>query len=86
MLTIFCYKYLNTLKLFMPTMQWNKGEDEDSDYEEEVYIKQKNIHCITYYRRVVRLQKSIPNNAEHVMITLQLFGVQDEDYLGIKVI
>jgi len=38
MLTIFCYKYLQTLKLFMPTMSMNKGDEEDSDYEEEVRI------------------------------------------------
>jgi len=30
----------------MPTMKLSRGNDEDSDYEEEVRIAQKEINCI----------------------------------------
>jgi hypothetical protein len=33
-LLMFSAKYLDTLKLFMPTIGINKGDDEDSEYEE----------------------------------------------------
>jgi len=35
---MFAALYMNTLFLHMPTMDINKGEFEDSDYEEEVLI------------------------------------------------
>jgi hypothetical protein len=31
-------KFMRTLHLFMPTMEFNRGDDEDSDYQEEVRI------------------------------------------------
>ena len=38
-LIMFGAKYLSTLQLFMPTMSMNRGDAEDSDYEEEVLIR-----------------------------------------------
>ena len=40
---VMCYKYLLSLHLFMPTMEINRGQEIDSDYEEEVRIAQKDI-------------------------------------------
>lgn len=41
LLAVFCSKLLQTFVLFMPTMGIKKKikNEEDSDYEEEVYIK-----------------------------------------------
>ena len=36
---MFGAKFLSTFKLFMPTMDMNRGDDENSDYEEEIFIQ-----------------------------------------------
>jgi hypothetical protein len=65
-----CFKYLQTLKLFMPTMAINKGDDEDSDYEEEVRIKQKNINCVVYARRLIKIPTGFNSKEESKLITI----------------
>ena len=37
-LKMFVSKYLQMLHLHMPTMNVNRGDDEDSNYEEEILI------------------------------------------------
>lgn len=44
---------LKTLFLHMPTMELNKGDLEDSDYEEEVNIGQKKIECVIHMRKLL---------------------------------
>lgn len=58
LLMIFCYKYLSTLFLFMPTMHCNKGDEEDSDYEEEVRISHRKAECLANARKIVRIPSS----------------------------
>lgn len=50
---MFSAMVLQTLHLHMPTMELNKGEAEDSDYEEEVNIAQKKIECVTHMRKLL---------------------------------
>lgn len=70
---------LKTLFLHMPTMDLNKGEAEDSDYEEEINISQKKIDCMTYLRRQLDVQ------GDKMPFTIQLLGFDNKYYLGIKV-
>jgi len=44
---------LNTLFLHMPTMDLNKGDDEDSDYEEEVNINMRKIDSVAHMRKLL---------------------------------
>ena len=53
-LMMFGAKYLSTLKLFMPTMSLNRGDDEDSEYEETIIIKQRQIKCLINARKIVK--------------------------------
>ena len=45
--------YLNSLFLNMPTMNINKGDEEDSDDEEEVLISERGIDVVTHARRSI---------------------------------
>lgn len=40
---MFGSKYLDALHLEMPTMRLNKGDDEDSDFEETILIGEREI-------------------------------------------
>ena len=51
----------------MPTIQMNKGDDEDSDYEEGIYIQQKEILSVTNARRIIKGN----------IVTIDLLGVDD---------
>ena len=62
----------------MPTIEINKGDLEDSDYEEEVSISQRKIEPVTHKRKVLDIL------GEKVPLTIQLLGYE-ESYLGIKV-
>ena len=64
---MFGYRFLSTFKLFMPTIQMNKGDDEDSDYEEGIYIQQKEILSVTNARRIIKGN----------IVTIDLLGVDD---------
>lgn len=44
---------LDTMFLHMPTMEYNKGDAEDSDYEENVTVSQKKIDCVAHTRRLL---------------------------------
>ena len=44
---------LHTLFLHMPTMELNKGDAEDSDYEEEVNISMRKIECVVHMRKLL---------------------------------
>lgn len=39
----------------MPTMSINKGDKEDSDYEEEVLIAQREIKTLAYARKLINI-------------------------------
>ena len=60
----------------MPTMSMNKGDDEDSEYEEEIYILQKDVLSVANNRRVLKNKN---------VVTIDLLGVDDSEFLGIKV-
>jgi hypothetical protein len=70
LLTIFCYKYLGLLCLFMPTMKYNRGDEEDSDYEEEVSITRKKWDCLASARRIMRLSNTNGENSEPRLVTI----------------
>lgn len=76
---------MRTLHLFMPTMELNRGDDEDSDYEEEVRIAQKEIICILNSRRVVQNTDLEINMSPPSPMTIQLLCIEDSEFLGIKV-
>ena len=50
---MFGAKYIESLQLLMPTMCINKGDDEDSDYEEQVLISSKQIIILESQRRLI---------------------------------
>jgi len=50
------YLYLRTLFLHLPTMEINKGDDEDSDNEEKAIIKNKPIDTIAFVRRILEIK------------------------------
>ena len=52
-LIMFCALLLQTMFLHMPTMELNKGDAEDSDYEEEVNINTKKIECVVHMRKLI---------------------------------
>lgn len=55
-LHLVAYLYLRTLFLHMPTIELNKGEDEDSDFEEKAIIRNKPIDTIAYLRRIIEVK------------------------------
>ena len=78
-LHLISYLYLKTLNLFMPTIGFSKGDDEDSDHEEKVIIAKKPISSIAYKRRILDVKnKKVP-------ATISLLGCDSKFYLGIKV-
>ena len=50
---MFGAKFLSTFELFMPTMNLNKGDEERSDYEEEIFIQQKQIDIVASARKII---------------------------------
>ena len=50
---MFGAKFLSTFKLFMPTMDMSRGDDENSDYEEEIFIQQREISIVASARRIL---------------------------------
>ena len=56
--------YLSMNFLHMPTMELNKGDLEDSDYEEEVNISMKKIECIMHNRKLLDI------NGEKMPLTI----------------
>lgn len=67
------------LFLHMPTMELNKGDQEDSDYEEEVNISMKKIDCLQHMRKLFDF------HGEKLPLTISLLGYDSSHYLGIKV-
>lgn len=59
---------LQTLFLHMPTMELNKGDAEDSDYEEEVNISMRKIECVVHMRKLLDV------NGDKVPLTISLLG------------
>ena len=55
-LHLVAYLYLRTLFLHLPTMELNKGDDEDSDFEEKAIINNKPIDTIAYLRRIIEVK------------------------------
>ncbi len=72
--------FLQTLFLHMPTMELNKGDAEDSDYEEEVNINMKKIDCILHIRKLLDV------HGDKIPLTIQLMGYDNQNYLGVKVV
>lgn len=52
----------------------NRGDDEDSDYEESIYIQQKEILSVANARRILK----------STIVTVDLLGIDDSEFLGIK--
>jgi len=71
---------LQTLFLHMPTMELNKGDAEDSDYEEEANINMLKVECVVHIRKLLDI------NGEKIPLTIQLLGYDNKSYLGIKVV
>jgi hypothetical protein len=59
---------LQTLFLHMPTMELNKGDAEDSDYEEEVNIGMRKLECVVHMRKLLDV------NGDKVPLTISLLG------------
>jgi hypothetical protein len=70
---------LQLLYLHMPTMELNKGDAEDSDYEEEVNINMRKIESVVHIRKLLDVY------GEKIPLTIQLLGYDNSSYLGIKV-
>ena len=45
---LLAWHMLQTMFLHMPTMEFNKGDQEDSDYEETVEVAPRKVECVTY--------------------------------------
>jgi hypothetical protein len=71
---------LQTLFLHIPTMELNKGDAEDSDYEEEINIGMKKIDCVIHIRKLLDV------HGEKIPLTISLLGYDNKYYLGIKVV
>jgi hypothetical protein len=87
-LQMFGAKFLSTFKLFMPTMDMNRGDDENSDYEEEIFIQQKEISIVASARRVLSFQVAVDNKStvqESRVVTTELLGLDGHEFLGIRV-
>ncbi len=52
-LCMFGANYIESLQLLMPTMCINKGDNEDSDYEEQLLISSKQIIILECQRRLI---------------------------------
>ncbi len=66
---MFAYKLFEILYLLMPTMSINKGDKEDSDYEEEVLIAKREIKTIAYARKLI-LDNSSPIFSAPKLVTI----------------
>jgi hypothetical protein len=55
---------LQTLFLHMPTMELNKGDAEDSDYEEEANINMLKVECVVHIRKLLDI------NGEKIPLTI----------------
>lgn len=55
-LHLVAYLYLRTLRLHLPTIELNKGDDEDSDFEEVCKINNKPITTIAFLRRIIEVK------------------------------
>lgn len=71
---------MQALFLHMPTMELNKGDAEDSDYEEEVNVSLRKIEVVVHMRKLLDV------NGEKVPLTISLLGFDNRQYLGIKVV
>jgi hypothetical protein len=71
--------YLKTLFLYLPTMELNRGDDEDSDNEEQALISSRPIDCVCAVRKIITVKD------RKVPATISLVGVENKIYLGIKV-
>lgn len=81
-LMMFGSKYLQTLELFAPTM--DVIGDDESDHEELFYIKQRDIYSIVSERRI-HLLPDLNNQMIPCPITIELLGIDNKDFLGLKV-
>lgn len=63
----------------MPTMELNKGDAEDSDYEEEVNINMRKLECVIHMRKLLDV------HGDKIPLTISLLGFDNTSYLGIKV-
>lgn len=73
------YLYLKTLFLYLPTMELNRGDDEDSENEEQALIANKPIDCVCAVRNIITVK------GRRVPATVSLVGIGNKSYLGIKV-
>ena len=72
--------YLSTLYLYLPNIKINREEREDSDDDDKVFIRQHPIDCFSFVRKIIQI------NGIRVPVTLQLIGVPNRFFLGIKLV
>ena len=76
---MFASMLLDTMELEMPTINLQRDANEDSDAEEEVHIKLKNISTVCHARHIIDIEDW------KVPLTISLIG-NDEKYFGIKAV
>lgn len=60
-------------------MEFNKGDEEDSENEERAMITSRPIDCVAFARRVIKVgDKKVP-------VTIQLLGCDSKFFIGIRV-
>lgn len=85
-LILFATHYLETLKLHMPTMAANKGDDEDSEYEELIKISQSKLITIANCRKFLKCSHFISGQPTVAIVTIQLLTIEgSEKFFGVKV-
>lgn len=60
-------------------MELNRGDEEDSDNEEQALIATRRIDCVCAVRQIITVKD------RRVPATISLVGVENKIYLGIKV-
>ena len=78
-LHLVAYLYLKTLVLYLPTMDLNKGDEEDSETEEKAMISKKPIVTVTSVRRIMNVSGRMQP------ATISLLAYDGKYFLGIKV-
>jgi hypothetical protein len=76
---MFMAMFLDTMELEMPTMNMSRGKFDDSDAEEEIHIKLREISIVCHERHIVEV------DGLKVPLTISLVG-NHEKYLGIKAV
>ena len=79
---MFGSKYLDALQLDMPTMKLNKGDDEDSDFEETILIGEREIAILAHARQMIKFTKNQPS----MLVTIELIALAKTEFFGLRVV